>query len=82
MTTFESVNAFPLENNDVLFFDIFYKTNEIYLIMPIYNTIIDSDDIQITIDNNKIKLKNKYIKEKREPICIYFYDYSSCLESI
>lgn len=82
MTTFESVNAFPLENNDVLFFDIFYKNNEIYLISPIYNDVIDSNDIKITIDNVEIKIKDKYIKEKREPIVIYVYNYSSCLEQI
>jgi len=82
MALFESVNRFDLEKDDVLFFDIFYKNNELYLIMPIYNDVISSDDIKIIINNVEIKIKDKLIKNKREPICIYVYDCPFCLESI
>ena len=69
------INSFPLNETDVLFFDIFLKNNKIYLILPIYNEPYSTDDIIITIDTKRIQNTTKYIKNGYEPILVYVYDY-------
>jgi hypothetical protein len=77
MTTTTKINSFPLSNTDVLFFDIFFKNNKIYLILPIYNEPYSTDDIIIKMNGNKdpIQITTKYMKNQYEPILIYIYDY-------
>jgi hypothetical protein len=77
MTAHYKPNYFGLDNNMFLFFDIFYKDNKIYLIMPIYNNVVNPDYIHITINNNVLKLTEKYIKDEYEPILIYIYNHAS-----
>ena len=76
MTT-TKVNSFPLSNTEVLFFDIFFKNNKIYLILPIYNEPYSTDDIIIKINNNPkpLIITTKYMKNQYEPILVYIYDY-------
>jgi len=70
-----SVNSFPLSNTEVLFFDIFFKNNKIYLILPIYNEPYSTDDINITINENRVPITTKFMKNQYEPILVYIYDY-------
>jgi hypothetical protein len=76
-TTTTKINSFPLSNTDVLLFDIFFKNNKIYLILPIYNEPYSTDDIIIKIDGNKypLQITTTYMKNQYEPILIYIYDY-------
>jgi hypothetical protein len=78
------INSFPLDENEngttnVLFFDIFFKNNKIYLILPIYNQPYSSDAILLKVNKNPMPLivTTKYIKNEYEPILIYVYDYIS-----
>jgi len=69
------INYFELSETSLLFFDIFYKNNKIFIIMPIYNEPPDRDKIFVNVDNNRLKLAHSYIKDVREPIVIYVYNY-------
>lgn len=74
------MNSFPLpKNNDVLFFDIFYKNNKIYLILPIYNEPYSPNDIIIKVNNNQqpLNITTSYNKIGYEPILNYIYYYYS-----
>ena len=74
------MNSFPLSNNDnkdILFFDVFYKNNKIYLILPIYNQPYSPNDIKLLINNDTYPLvfSNKFERNGYEPILVYVYDY-------
>ena len=72
------MNSFSLpENNNVLFFDVFYKNNKIYLILPIYNQPYSPNDIKLLINNDTypLVLSNKFERNGYEPILVYVYDY-------
>jgi hypothetical protein len=69
------INSFPLTNTDVLFFDIFFKNNKIYLILPIYNEPYSTDDICIKHNEIPLQITTKYMKNQYEPILIYIYDF-------
>ena len=77
-----SINNFYLDDYKQLFFDIFYKDNNIHLILPIYNEPIDHELITITINNEKLTLTQTKIKNSYEPILIYIYNYVSIDENI
>lgn len=62
------------ESEDVLFFDIFFKNNIIYLILPIYLKPYDDKNIKITYNDNILNINEKIIKFEYEPISIYKYD--------
>ena len=66
---------FAINNQKLLFFDIYYKNNKIYLIMPIYNAPACTDHITVTINNEILKLKESHVKDSNEPILIYIYHY-------
>ena len=69
------INYFELSTTSILFFDIFYKNNKIFLIMPIYNEPPDKEKIFVNVDNNLLKVAHSYVKDIREPIVIYVYNY-------
>ena len=75
-------NYFAINKNILLFFDIFYKDNKIYLIMPIYNIPANPDDIIIIVNNKHLQLSEKFIKDSNEPILIYIYNYESYANSL
>ena len=77
MINLVSINNFKISENKYLFFDIFSKDNKIHMILPIYNDVFNSDDIDINIEGIKIEISEKYIKDSSEPIIIYIYDYTS-----
>ena len=60
----------------LLFFDIFYKNNKLYLIMPIYNQPYKADDFAVIHNEKKITPSEKYVKDAYEPISIFVYDIS------
>lgn len=59
----------------LLFFDIFYKNNKIYMIMPIYNAPASPEDITLTVNNNVLHITESHIKDSNEPILIFIYEY-------
>ena len=67
--------CFSVSNIKLLFFDIFYKNNKIYLIMPIYNVPAVPHHITVNINNKILKLSNSHVKDSNEPILIYMYEY-------
>jgi hypothetical protein len=80
---FLNINRFHLSTYKYLFFDIFYKNNKLYMILPIYDEPINSDEIQISLEDNLIlNISEKIIKDSFEPIIIYIYDYQSNLSDI
>lgn len=69
------INSFNLQNDRFLFFDIFHKNNELYLILPVYsNDLYFIDKIQIINNGKKLKLIKKITKIRYEPIIILIYD--------
>jgi hypothetical protein len=70
-----NINYFELTNIKLLFFDIFYKNDKIYLVMPIYNKQADHEQIFIKVDDNRLKMSYSYVKDNNEPTLIYVYDY-------
>ena len=73
---------FAINNFKLLFFDIIYKNNKIYLIMPIYNIPANPDNIIVSVNNVSLKLIESYVKDSDEPILIYIYEYNSELNSV
>ena len=73
---------FSINNSKLLFFDIIYKNNNIYLIMPIYNIPANPDNIIVSVNNAPIKLTESHVKDSNEPILIYIYEYNSPPNSV
>jgi hypothetical protein len=71
------IQYYEISENKYLFFDIFYKNNQIHLISPIYNSRINTNEFQIYANNRLLTISEEYIKDNYEPICIYKYDYIS-----
>lgn len=74
-----SVNYFQISETQYLFFDIFYKNGDIYMIMPIYNTVFYSNTFEIWFHSNEnakqlLKISEEYVKNSYEPTCIYKYN--------
>lgn len=79
------MNSFPLpDNNDVLFFDVFYKNNKIHLILPIYNQPYSPDDIKLLVNNDthSLVLSKKFERNGYEPILVYIYEYFAISKKI
>ena len=74
----KEINTFILNDDYNLFYDIFYKNNNIYIILPIYNAPTDSSSIKIKVDNNELKTPITYkYASGNESILIYIYNYVS-----
>ena len=73
---------FAISNLKLLFFDIFYKNNKIYMIMPIYNEQAFPGYITITINNQILKLTDSHVKDSNEPILVFIYEYISPPNSV
>ena len=70
----KEINTFILDDDCNLFYDIFYKNNNIYIILPIYNVPTDSSSIKIKVDNNELKTPITYkYASGNESILIYIY---------
>jgi len=67
-------NSFYITNTRLLFFDIFYKNNKIYLIMPIYNKPANPLQIIIRVNNSDLPLSESFVKDSNEPVLIYVYN--------
>ena len=68
---------FAVSNAKLCFFDIIYKNNKIYLIMPIYNAAVSPTSISVSVNNLELKLTASLVKDSNEPILIYIYGYTS-----
>ncbi len=70
------VKPFYISDTDtyLLFFDIFYKNNKLYLIMPVYSQPYKTDDFTIMYNEQNMTPSEKYIKDSYEPISIFVYD--------
>jgi hypothetical protein len=73
---------FAISNLKLLFFDMCYKNNKIYMIMPIYNAPVFPDHIMVTIDNKILKLTDSHVKDSNEPILVFIYEYISPPNSV
>ena len=73
--TIHNPQHFPITNTKILFFDIFYKNNKIYMIMPIYNTPALPEHIKLTVNNKVLHITESHVKDSNEPILIYIYEY-------
>ena len=60
---YSDINSFKISKDRFLFYDIFYKNNEVVLVCPLYNSSsIDVNKIQIKCNNNILKIKKKNIR--------------------
>ena len=80
--TIYNPQPFPISNTNMLFFDMFYKNNKIYMIMPIYNAPALPEYITLTVNNNVLRMTESHIKDSNEPILIYMYEYISPHNSV
>ena len=70
-------NSFYITDTRLLFFDIFYKNNKIYLIMPIYNKPANPLQITIIVNKSELSLSESFVKDSNEPALIYVYNVPS-----
>jgi hypothetical protein len=68
-----SSKKFVISKNRYLFFDIFYKEHNVYMIMPIYNTKVSSNEIIVQKNNTILKLTTEYVRDEYEPIAVFVY---------
>jgi len=66
-------NNFPLNGYRQLFFDIFIKNNNLYIICPIYNSRVNINNIKIIFNNSELKVKKRYTKISMEPADVIIY---------
>jgi hypothetical protein len=76
-----NINPFYINNVNLLFFDIFYKNNKLYLIMPIYNEPYTINNFLLTLNNVNLIPSEKHIKDSYEPISIFIYDIANTSET-
>jgi hypothetical protein len=67
-------NSFYITNTRLLFFDIFYKNNKIYLIMPIYNKPANPLQISVRVNKDELSVSESFVKDSNEPALIYVYN--------
>lgn len=84
---FYNINSFNLNDNELLFFDIFYKNNLIYLICPIYRVNYPNFDlisIYQIIDNLQVKceLINSIIENVQEAFALLIFKPNMILDII
>ena len=70
----KDVAPFYINNVNLLFFDIFYKNNKVYLIMPIYNEPYTINNFLMILNKKNLIPSEKYIKDSYEPISVFVYD--------
>ena len=68
------IHSFYINDTCLLFFDIFYKNNKLYLIMPIYNEPYTINNFLVIYNNKNLIPSEKCIKDSYEPISIFIYD--------
>ena len=76
-------NTFYLDEDNVLFFNIFLKNNKIYVITPLYkenNYIINKNTLHITYESTLLKCSEQTTKNRNEPTQILIYDLT-CFKS-
>jgi hypothetical protein len=89
MSTYHAINPFPLNDKQLLFFDVFLKNNQLVFIMPVYSPWHPEHDKisiainQIQLDHDQlpqdhttlqVKLKESIKKIEYEPIVIMLFD--------
>jgi hypothetical protein len=77
MVSYNDINSFIIDENHVLFFDIFYRNNEVILICPPYdNSSINHNNIQILHNFGLLKLKRRIIDNEWERVMVLIYEIS------
>lgn len=66
-------NFFQIDLSTYLFFDIFYKDNDIYVIMPICDIAANTNQIVFSINKKPLIIAKKTQKLKYDPIEILVY---------
>ena len=77
----KDVKPFYINNINLLFFDIFYKNNKLYLIMPIYNEPYTINNFLLTFNKVNLIPSEKFIKNSYEPISVFVYDIDNARDS-
>lgn len=73
----EMPNGFYLDNEDVLFFNIFIKNNKLYIITPLNkNHDINRSTINISYNATKLICLEQLTKDSGEPTQILIYDFN------
>jgi hypothetical protein len=75
MVLYHDINSYIIDENHVLFFDIFYRKKEVILICPPYdNPNINHNNIQILYNFGILKLKNRIIDNEWERVLVLIYE--------
>lgn len=75
MVSYDDINPLILDENYVLFFDIFYRNNEIVLICAPYdNPNINQNQIDIIYNFKILKQKKYYIDNEWERVLVLLYE--------
>ena len=82
MNNSNSQQKFVISKDRYLFFDIFYKEHNVYMIMPIYNEKVSSKEIIVKINNTELTLTTEFVKDTYEPIVIFVYSCTSMPDTI
>jgi hypothetical protein len=77
-----SQQKFVISKDRYLFFDIFYKEHSVYMIMPMYNEKVSSNEIIVQTNNSELTLTSEYVKNLYEPIVIFVYSYTCTTDTI
>jgi hypothetical protein len=80
--SYDQINPFPIAQDKFLFFDIFHKNNDLYLICPVYTfdmTEIENriNSISIKSEDKELEIKLKIYKIAYEPTLILIYNFNS-----
>jgi hypothetical protein len=79
------IQSFKLNEEKFIFFDVFWRDNQIFLIVPIYDPSDETrkDKIQIRCDDFILPLNHVHKRIQYEPILVLIYDFPcTSLESI
>jgi hypothetical protein len=77
-------NEFRLRGIRCLLFDIFYKNNQVWLVLPVYDLEpFPSELIHVSIEGKRLDITTKHVNTYYYgPVCIYVYDYGEPSPSI
>jgi hypothetical protein len=77
-------NDFPLKGIRYLLFDIFYKNNKLWLVLPVYDlTPLSVESISVSVEGKQLELTEKHVSTYYYgPTAIYAYDIKTPSSSV
>ena len=63
-----------MDFEDFTLFDVFWKNKLIYLVLSINNNLINEKDLIVSLNEIKLNIKEKIVKDKYEPTLLFIYD--------